>query len=218
MESVRRGGASRVAVATVLVLMGLASFGLWRVLSGSEDLPFAKGATPAASAHVTRDKTYSLAVPGGVKAMLAHGIPAGSANGGQSIGLQCTWSRGAADDEQALTVSAEGISTKAENTVGHFDAPVTGSIHVNCDGWGAMFIPDADDRPTDSSGWALLIAMITLTIGAGLGLSELRMTWQRAQASRSPGEDDEVERFVDVTRFRRDDGEVGSGDRGDVAP
>jgi hypothetical protein len=218
MESVRRGGATRVAIATVLILVGLATFGLWRVLSGSEDLPFAQGAAPPASAHVTRDKSYSLAVPGGVKAMLAHGVPAGTVNGGQSISLQCTWSMGTSTDDQALTVSPESTSTKAENTVGHFDAPVTGRIHVNCDGWGAMFIPDADDRPADASGWALLVAMITLTIGAGLGLSELRMTWQRAQVSRASRDEDQVERFVDVTRFRGDNGEGGSGDRDDVAP
>jgi hypothetical protein len=41
----------------VLVLIGLASWGLWRVLSGSEALPFAKGVSPPSAAHVTRDKT-----------------------------------------------------------------------------------------------------------------------------------------------------------------
>jgi hypothetical protein len=216
MESVRRGGATRVAVAAALVLIGLASFGAWRVLSGSEDLPFADGATPPSSALVTKDKTYSLAVPGGVRAMLAGGVPVAAANGNQTISLQCTWATGDTTDAQTLTVAAESTSTKAENTVGHFDAPITGRIHVNCDGWGAMFIPDSEDRSADWSGWALLIAIITLTVGGALALSELRLVWERAHASRTDRDDDEVEGFVDVASFGGDDGEVGGGDRDDV--
>jgi hypothetical protein len=218
MEPVRRGGVTRVAVAAALVLIGLASFGLWRVLSGNEDLPYTDGASPPASAQVTKDKSYSLAVPGGVRAMLAGGVPVAASNGGQTISLQCNWTSGNTTDSQSLTVAAESTSTKAENTVGHFDGPITGKIHVTCDSWGAMFIPDSDDRSADSSGWALLAAMIALTIGAGLGLSELRMTWERAQASRAAGDDDQVERFVDLSRFGGDDGEVGSSDRDDVGP
>jgi hypothetical protein len=216
MESVRRGGVTRVAVAAALVLVGLASFGLWRVLSGSENLPFSQGASPPTSAQVTKDKTYTLAVPGGVHAMLAGGVPVAASNGGQTISLQCNWSTGDTTDAQSLSVSAESTSTKAENTVGHFDAPITGKLHIDCDGWGAMFVPDSDDRVTDSSGWALLVAMIALTIGASLGLSELRMTWQRAQASRAAGDDNEVERYVDVAYLGGDDGEVGGNDRDDV--
>jgi hypothetical protein len=218
MESVRRGGVTRVAVAAALLLVGLLGLGLWRVLSGSENLPFSQGATPPTSVHVTKDKTYTLAVPGGMKAMLARGVAAASSANGQTLGLQCNWSAGASTDAQALSVSAESTSTKALNTVAHFVAPTTGKIHIDCDDWGAMFVPDSDDRSADWSGWALLLAMITLTVGAGLGLSELRLAWERAQLSRASGDDDEVERFVDPAAFRIEDWEVGGSDRDDVGP
>ncbi len=152
----------RVAVAAALLLIGLASWGLWRVLSGTEDLPFAQSASPPTSAHVTKDKTYSLAVPGGVRAMLAHGVPLANSNSGQTLALHCSWSPGAGET-RTLALSPENSETKAENTIAHFDAPITGDIHVDCDGWGAVFIPDADNRPSDSSGWALVLAIITLT-------------------------------------------------------
>jgi hypothetical protein len=115
-------------------------------------------------------------------------------------------------------VSAESTSTKALNTVGHFTAPTTGNIHIDCDDWGAMFVPDSDDRSADRSGWALLLAMITLTVGAGLGLSELRLARERAGQSRPPSDDDEVEGFVDPAAFRVEDWEVGGRDRDDVGP
>lgn len=197
MEPARRGRVSRGAVAIALLLVGLASWGLWRVLSGTEDLPFATGATPPRSAHVTVGQTYSLAVPGGVAAMLAHGVPLANSNG-QSIGLHCTWSPGPGET-RSLSVAAESTSTKAENTIGHFDAPITGNLHVDCDGWGAVFIPDVDNRPTDTSGWALVIAIIALTIGGGLGLSALRTTWERAASARASDDGDEVEGLVDVS-------------------
>lgn len=206
----------RVAVAAALLLVGLLGLGLWRVLSGTEDLPFSQGATAPTSVHVTKDKTYTLAVPGGVKAMQARGVAVASSANDQTLGLQCDWSKGPSTDPQSLAVSAESTSTKAVNTVGHFVAPITGNLHIGCDDWGAMFVPDSDDRPADRSGWALLLAMITLTIGAGLGLSELRLAWERAQQSRASGDDDQVERFVDPSAFRIEDWEVGGSDRDDI--
>jgi hypothetical protein len=209
---------TRVVVATALLLVGLASFGLWRVLSGNEDLPFAAGATAPTSVHVTRDNDYMLAVPGGVKAMLARGVPSADANGTQTLSLDCTWSLRSGDQE-SLTVSPESTSTKATNTVGRFTAPVTGNVRINCSRWGAMFVPDADNRSSDTSGWTLLVAIITLTVGAGLGLSELRLAWESGRAwrgSAADGEDDEVERFVDVSGGAVEDLEVRGDNGGDV--
>lgn len=205
----------RVAVAAALLLIGLASWGLWRVLSGTEDLPFAQSASPPTSAHVTKDKTYSLAVPGGVRAMLARGVPLANSNSGQTLALHCSWSPGAGET-RTLALSPENSETKAENTIAHFDAPLTGDLHVDCDGWGAVFIPDADNRPSDSSGWALVLAIITLTVGAGLGLSALRTTWERARVSPTSDEYDEIEGSVDVLHARGDDGEVFGDDRRNV--
>ena len=204
-------------VATALVLVGLASWGLWRVLSGNEDLPFAENATPPTTVHITSDHDYTLAVPGGVKAMLARGILSAGANGNRTISLDCTWSL-QSGGQQALTVSPESTSTKATNTVGRFTAPVTGNVRIACSRWGAMFVPDSDGRPTDTSGWALVIAIIALTVGAGLGMCELRLAWERGRASRTAGEDDEVERIVDVAGGSGQDREVGRHERGDVVP
>ncbi|HZZ95729.1 MAG TPA: hypothetical protein VFE19_01850 [Jatrophihabitantaceae bacterium] len=215
MQPVRPGRVPRVAISAALLLIGLASWGLWRVLSGTEDLPFAQSASPPTSAHVTKDKTYSLAVPGGVRAMVARGVPLANSNSGQTLALHCSWSPGAGET-RTLELSPESSDTKAENTIGHFDSPITGALHVDCDGWGAVFIPDADNRPADASGWALVLATITLTIGAGLGLSALRTTWERAQQSPTSDEYDEIEGSVDVAYVGRDDREVGSDDRGDV--
>jgi hypothetical protein len=191
----RRRTVPRGAVAVALVLLGLAGFGLWRVLSGMGDQPWDKGASAPPSAQVTAGRTYSLAVPGGVPAMLARGVPIAQNRGNQTISLQCWWSP-IAGERQSLDVSAESADTKAENTVGHFTAPRTGPIHVDCDGWGAMFIPDADNRPTDAAGWALLVSIVTLTVGAGLGLSAARTTWQRKSAlpaDETRADDDEVD-------------------------
>jgi hypothetical protein len=218
MESARRGPLSRAAVAGVLLLVGLVSWGLWRVLSGSEDLPFAKGVSPPSAAHVTRNKTYSLAVPGGIRAMEARGVPLQNANNGQVISLQCSWVP-EPGETRSLSVNAENSQTKAENTVAHFQAPITGNLRVDCAGWGAMFIPDADNRSTDTSGWALVLAVITLTIGASLGLSALRTTWERAkdrQLSSGSGEEDEVQGFVDLAPSGGQYREVRRGDAGDI--
>ena len=162
----------------MLVLVGLAGLGLWRVLSGTGHQPWDKGASAPPSAQVTGGRTYSLAVPGGVAAMIARGVPVAQNGGNPTISLQCWWSP-VAGERQSLDVSAESSDTKAENTVGHFTAPHTGTVSVDCDGWGAMFIPDADNRPADAAGWALLTSIVALTAGAGLGLSAARTAWQR---------------------------------------
>ncbi|MCW2497156.1 hypothetical protein [Jatrophihabitans sp.] len=160
----------RNAIAVGLILVGLLSLGMWRLVSGSEHQAFAKGATPPASSKVTAGDTYSLAVPGGATAMLDHGISKVTGAYGTVLGLTCQWSiDGSAN--QALTVSAEAPDTKAETTVGHFTAPASGNISVSCDGWGRMFIPDAESGSSDPSGLFLLLSIITLTIGASLALS-----------------------------------------------
>lgn len=203
-------------IAAALLLVGLAGFSLWRLVSGSEDLPFADGASPP-SALVTNDHSYSLAVRGGVRAMLAHGVPTAGGSSDRLISLQCTW-RSQNTENQALSVSAERISTKAENTVGHFVAPIGGRIHVDCDGWGTMFIPDSDDRAVDIAGWALLVAVLTLTAGGAVALSLLRTTWEHSRRLPKADEDDEIEGFVDATPVVGDDREVGGHYRGDVVP
>jgi hypothetical protein len=196
MQPARRGGPTRAVAAVVALLIGLALVGVWRVASGSQNLPYDSGATPASSVELTRGHTYSLAVPGGVGAMLAHGVPTRVVDGQDVLNLQCTWTpTSSAAGSQPLQVSAEPTGTKAENTVGRFVAPTSGQVRVYCDGWGAMFVPDSDDRPYDWAGLSLLLATILLTIGAGLALSELRAVLGRPRPmSAEPlSEDEQVE-------------------------
>jgi hypothetical protein len=195
MQPARRGVPTRAIVAVVALLLGLALVGAWRVISGSQDLPFDNGATPPSSVHVTADKTYSLAVPGGVAAMLARGVPTRVLNSQTVINLQCAWSTaGAAQvgNDQPLPVSPEAVGTKAETTVAHFVAPRTGQVRVFCSGWGAMFVPDSDDRAHDWAGLALLLATILLTVGAAFALVELRAVFSRPrELSDEPMREDE---------------------------
>lgn len=208
MEPTRRGQAIKPIAAIALLLVAVACFGLWRVLAGSTNLPYRTDATPPATAHVTQDHTYSLAVPGGVQAMLHRGVPPAGTSDGQTIGLQCTYTANGVPN-QTLAVSAESTTTKATNTVGEFTAPVTGDIAVTCAGWGAMFVPDSDDRPYDSSGLALWLGTIALTVGVGLGLGAWYSSWQQRRAMSDRDSDhDQVEALVDVPRGAVDDGEV----------
>lgn len=198
MQPARRGTPVRAISAVVTLLVGLALLGVWRVAGGNQDLPFDKGAVPPSSAQVTKGHEYALAVPGGVPAMVARGVPTRNTGGQTVVALECTWSPSAGGTSVArspLTASEESTDTKAEDTVGHFYAPITGRIGVDCAGWGAMFIPDSDDAPHDTAGLALLLAIILLTVGAALALSELRMSLERARtpSRASVGSDDEVE-------------------------
>lgn len=203
----------RPVIAAALLIVGLGCLVLWRVLSGSSNLPYRSDASPSPTAQVTKDSTYSLAVPGGVTVLRARGVPLVAGQDGQMLNLQCTYTYGGSAPV-ALPVNAESTQTKAENTVAHFIAPLTGRIHVDCDGWGAMFIPDSDDRSADTAGWAVVIATIALTVGAAMALSEWRLSLLRR--SRTSSEDDQVERLVDVTAVAADDREVAGRDRDDV--
>jgi hypothetical protein len=179
----------RNAIAVGLILIGLLSLGMWRIVSGSEHQAFAKGATPPSSSKVIAGDRYSLAVPGGATAMLDHGISKVSGAYGTVLGLTCEWSINGSTN-QSLTVDAEAPDTKAETTVAHFTAPASGNISVSCDGWGRMFIPDAESGSSDPSGFFLLLAIITLTIGASLALS-IGYRSSLARAERQDEHDDE---------------------------
>lgn len=205
-----RGLAVRGALGAGLLLAGLLCLALWRVLSGSENLAFTDGAGAPPLAHVTEGNTYSLAVPGGAPAMIAHGVygPAGG-----TLELSCDWSEGGSQP-QSLSVTPEKTDTKAQTTVARFAAPVSGDIRVTCANWGPVFVSDADDVAGDTSGWFLVGAVITLTAGIGFALSAAREIALRS--SGRTGEDDEVEREVDVRDGGRQDGEVGEFDTRDV--
>jgi hypothetical protein len=187
----------RAIAAVVTLLAGVALLGVWRVVSGNQDLPFDKGAVAPASVAVTKGHEYALAVPGGVPAMIARGVPTRNTGDQTVIALECTWSSpgDSTGTRSPLTASEESDGTKAEDTVGHFHAPITGRIRIDCAGWGLMFIPNSDDAAHDWAGLALLLSIILLTIGGALALSELRGALERARTpSPAPvGRDHDVE-------------------------
>jgi hypothetical protein len=203
--------ARRAVVATMLLLLGVGLAAAYRVVSGTQRQAFSVGAVPPTGSQVTEGKTYQLAVPGGVASLTKRGITI--------TAPQCEWSVGGSG-AQVLQVSPGGADTKAINVVATFVSPVTGNIHVDCAGWGAMYIDDADNAAADVAGWFLVLAVIALSVGAGIGVSAMRMAGDEAASSArwSTREDDEIERLVHVVHVRSDDGEVLGPHRGDVTP
>ncbi len=194
-----------VAAATGFIVAALLFGALYRIVSGTEHHAYAPGAVAPSAVHVTLGKNYMLSVAGGVKHLQARGADVGTP--------QCEWSVGGAGS-QALSVTAAGANTKATDVVGTFVAPYTGNVHVDCLGWGPMFVDDADNSAPDAAGWLLLLATVSLTAGVALVLAVLR--GGSAGSTRAAGEDDEIERLVHVVRGRAADDEVGGPDGDDV--
>jgi hypothetical protein len=183
----------RVGVAVASVLLGLVCLGAWRVLSGAESLPYTDGTTPAATVQVTEGKTYSLAVPGGTRTLLARGVPRSSRN---AVLPDCVWSIGNSD-AQTLTVTGESADTKAVNTFAHFEAPISGRLHISCARWGTVFVPDSDDRPSDTAFWYLALSVLLLSVGLPLTFALLRSAFAARSATAS-AEDEELQSYVDI--------------------
>lgn len=164
----------------LLLVGGLILGALFRIVSGTEHHAFSMGSPSPEPVHLTADREYTLAIPGGVQAALERGVAQvpGTDGGSARLALECNYARGGGST-QALSVSAESVDTKATNDVGTFVAPATGTLRIDCAGLGAMYVDDADGA-TDPAGWLLVGAIVALTIGAGLGLSVLR----RATAAR----------------------------------
>jgi hypothetical protein len=200
-----RASVARAAAATALIVVALLLLALFRILSGTEHHAYAAGAVAPDSTHVTIGETYTLSTPGGVKALTKRGVDVTRA--------QCEWSVGGSAS-QALPVVAAGAGTKAINVVGTFVAPYTGDLHVDCLGWGPMFLDDAEGSAPDRAGWLLLLATIALTFGVALSLSSLRSA--AAYSERATREDDEIERLVHAVHVRSDDEEIPHRDGGDV--
>jgi hypothetical protein len=201
---------SRAVSAIVLILVGLFAAGLYRLVSGTERHSWSPGAVVPSTVAVTMNETYELAVPGGVSAWQKHGL--------NPSAIGCQWST-AGSGQTTLVVTAYGANTKATNAIASFTSPVTGSIHIDCSGWGAVFVDDADGAPGDSAGWFLVLAAIALTVGAGLGLSAMRMAHGgRERDSAGSSEDEQIQALVHSVRVRAGDDEVAGSDRGDIAP
>ncbi|HEU5006761.1 MAG TPA: hypothetical protein VFT67_07300 [Jatrophihabitantaceae bacterium] len=199
------------AVAVVLLVMGILLGGLYRVTSGTERHSYASDAVPPANVHVTAGHSYMISVPGGVSALQDRDL--------SPSGLRCEWSTGGSA-AQPLSVQLYGPDSKATDAVGTFTAPITGDVHIDCTGWGAVFVDDADDAGGDLAGLFLVLCVIALTLGAALGLSALRLRHEGSSrdSARTASEDDEIERLVHIVHVRSEDGEVTHPDGGDVRP
>jgi hypothetical protein len=169
----------------VLLLLGVVLAAAFRLVSGTEHRAYAVGAAAPTAVRVTQGTGYQLATPGGVQTALERGLAQvpGSNGSGARLALDCTWSvNGSAG--QALPVVSEQVDTKAINTVGTFIAPVSGALSVRCSGLGAMYVAGAGG--SDPGGWLLLGAVVTLTLGVGLGLSALRTAFAAPRAPLQP--------------------------------
>ncbi|HZY75826.1 MAG TPA: hypothetical protein VFE40_05875 [Jatrophihabitantaceae bacterium] len=192
------------AAAVVLLVVGILLAGLYRVTSGTERHSYASDAVPPANVHVTVGHSYLISVPGGVAALQDHGL--------SPSGLRCEWSTGGSA-VQPLSVQLYGPDAKATDAIGTFTASVTGDVHIDCTGWGAVFVDDADDAGGDLAGLFLVLCVIALTIGAALGLSALRSRYSDAsyELAHAKREDAEIERLVHIVHVRSEDEDTSPG-------
>jgi hypothetical protein len=197
------------AFAVLLLALGAVFAVAYRVASGSERHSYSAGAVPPGTVTVTAGRTYQLAVPGGAGALQDRGL--------DPAHVRCSWST-PGTPERALHARMGEANSKATNVIGTFVSPFSGAIHVDCRGWGAVFVDDADNASTDVAGLFLVLCIAALTLGAALGLSTLRSRRQARASVRAPGEQDQVKRGVHVGVPRAEDGEIGGTDRGDIAP
>jgi hypothetical protein len=195
--------ATRAALAAVALLVGVTCAGLAWVFATTESHAYAHGPAPQ-SVHVSSGHHYLLSVPGGYRALV---------NRANVQAPQCTYTPDSADGSAAtlpLAVEPFGGDTKATNAVAAFVAPTTGEVHVECLGWGAVFVDDADDSGFDVYTLLVAVASVALLAAVGLGLSALRGLLAEARYRMS--EDEEIERLVRLVHVRSEDAEAGAGD------
>jgi hypothetical protein len=195
------------AAAGFCLIVGLLSWVLWSLMSGTQHHSYDAGKKPRYPVHLTSGNAYILSVHGGVKALLDRGVDMRAPH--------CEWSV-AGSPPQALTVSPMTVDDKGTNAVASFVGPFTGDLTIACPALGDVFVDDADNAKSDVAGWFLVIGVVTLTVGVGLGLSAWRTALAARSAEAAMRDDDEIEARVDVAHFGRRDDEVGRGDRDDV--
>jgi hypothetical protein len=165
VAATRPATSRRATISVVLVVAGLLLCVLYRVTSGSEQHSFATGAVAPFDVSVTKGHSYSIGYPGGVDREVALGV--------DPVQLTCTESQtNGASTRMAIT--AEQVGTKATNQIATFVSPVTGPVHIACQGLTSVFVDNSDDARTDFSGFFLLLGTIALALGLPLMLSVLR--------------------------------------------
>jgi hypothetical protein len=154
---------------------------MYAVQAGRERHAYAHGGAPQQFVHLVSGHTYWLAVPGGVKHLADVGV--------QVSALQCT-AAAAGQAPGALPVTPQQRDTKAIDQIASFVSGLTGNVHVECDGLGAVYVEGGDDG-YDWSGLWLVLASVALVIGIPLTLSGRRMLPH--SAPRQDEDDDDLE-------------------------
>lgn len=199
-----------VVVGVAVMFASILLFGISGVLAGTERHAYLGGALAPNEVTVKQGGTYQISVHGGVGALVKRNITPSK--------LQCEWSS-QGSGRQLLDLTAENRDSKATNTIATFVSPISGPIHVDCIGWGTVFVDDAQDASTDFGGLFLLLGMIAF--GAGLlilAYPKLTFAARRDRSEWSTSEDEEIERLVHVVHVRSEDGEVTGPDGSDLTP
>jgi hypothetical protein len=147
------------------VIAGLASWALYVNQAGSERHSYSRGANPPTYVRLVAGNSYSIAIHGGVDREVQLGVDPST--------LLCT----AALPNQspgALDVVTEQQDSKATDRIATFVSAISGSVQIQCNGIGAVYVDDAADAPFDVSGVWLVLASLALLIGLPLTLSGLR--------------------------------------------
>ncbi len=190
----------RGGCAVGLIIAAVLFAGLYRVANGVEKHSYNTGAVPPMTVSLTAGHSYEISVPGGRKALQDRGISASQA--------QCSWSQGA-QTEQVLAVTALSADVRPTHAIATFVSPASGQIHIDCAGWGAVYVDDADNAGWDYAGLFLVLTAVCLTLGVALGLSAAY-----SRSLRSPRDRDEVETAGKPLAGNH---EVGGTDPGHVA-
>ena len=154
----------RGVIAVVLLLAAALFGGLYRVADGLEKHSYNSGAAPPDTAKLTQGRTYQISVPGGRKALASRGIST-------SVG-RCSVTQ-QSGVSQNLSVTPLSNDVRPTNAIATFVSPVSGSLHLDCGPWGAVYVDNADNTGWDYAGLFLVLTAICLTLAVALGLSAL---------------------------------------------
>jgi hypothetical protein len=154
----------RGVIAVVLLVAAALFGGLYRVADGLEKHSYNSGAVPPDTVKLTQGRTYQISVPGGRKALASRGISTSVA--------QCSVTQ-QSGVSQNLSVTPLSNDVRPTNAIATFVSPVTGSVHLDCGPWGAVYVDNADNTGWDYAGLFLLLTAICLTLAVALGLSAL---------------------------------------------
>lgn len=181
MSAPHAGSVRALVSGIVVVLAGTACWALYGVEAGRERRPYTHGGPPPAYVQLNARHTYWLSVPGGVRHLDKIGVQVSS--------LQCTAAE-AGRAPAALSVTPQSKDTKATDEIASFFSDITGKVHIECAGTGAVFVSGASADGFDWSGLWLILASVLLVIGIPLTLSGRRRLPSQPQRPRRDDDDD----------------------------